>query len=182
MAAGRSRHRPGADSSLELPQTGQGSGRQSTHLPPNRGHREVTSSKAEGAGSPLQVEVVKDRVNDTAHALDIHKADHRAGASSHLAPRRSTVRSRWWCAAWATDTWETCRTITARANRFPVVAPSARAASAPGKGGKRPRPVRGSRLDIHKQAYITHRDPSLTPKSSWHMVSRKDKVEIGNSV
>src|SRR5712692_1757672 len=74
-----------------------------------------------------------------------------------------------------------CRTITARANRFPVVAPSARAASAPGKGGKRPRPVRGSRLDIHKQAYITHRDPSLTPKSSWHMVSRKDKVEIGNS-
>ena len=38
----------------------------------------------EGAIFPLQVEAMKDRVDNAVHAFDIHKADHRPGPSPDL--------------------------------------------------------------------------------------------------
>jgi hypothetical protein len=38
----------------------------------------------EGAVSPLQVEPVKDRIDNPIHTLNIHKTNHRPGAPPHL--------------------------------------------------------------------------------------------------
>ena len=40
--------------------------------------------KLEGAAFPLWIKSVKDREEDSIHALDVDKANHRPGSASHL--------------------------------------------------------------------------------------------------
>ncbi len=50
-----------------------------------------------------------------------------------------------------------------------------------GENQTRPGQPAELRNEPHLLRNCAHGDPSLTPEGGWHMVLRKDKVEIGNS-